>query len=57
MLFRSNQIAAQNGTSPEQVAGAVSQPMNQLSPEILGQMMNVQGANPMAMMAGSNGGY
>ena len=52
-----NQMAMQAGTSPEAVAGAVSQPMNQLSPEILGRMMNVQGANPMANMVGSNGGY
>lgn len=45
-----NQIAAGAGMSPEALASTVSQPLNQLSPEVLGQMMNVQGGNPMAQM-------
>lgn len=46
-----NQMAQDTGQSPESVAGTVSQPLNQLSPEILGQLLNAQGAAPMGGMA------
>jgi hypothetical protein len=42
-----NQIAQENGTSPESVAGMASSPLEQLSPDILSQLMNVQGPNRM----------
>lgn len=40
-----NQMAQENGISPQQVAGQVSQPMESLSPEILGQLFNSQAGN------------
>jgi len=46
-----NQIAAQAGQSPEQVAGTVSQPLDQLSPDILSQLVNAQSPQPMGMAA------
>ena len=45
-----NQMAEQSGMNPEALAGAVSQPMDQLSPEILGQMMQTQNAAPMPQL-------
>jgi hypothetical protein len=45
-----NMMADQTGMSPENVAGAVSQPLDQMSPEILGQMMQTQGAAPLPPM-------
>lgn len=46
-----NQIAAQGGTSPEAVAGTVSQPLDQLSPQILSQLMNSQGPAALGGMS------
>jgi len=43
-----NQMASENGMSPEAMAGTVSQDMSQLSPEIIGQMFNSQSNAPMA---------
>lgn len=45
-----NQIAAQNGQSPEAVAGMASEPMGQISPEILGAMLGGQAEAPVATM-------
>ena len=42
-----NQMAAQTGQSPEQVAGTLSQPMGQLSPEVLSQFMGAQNQAPL----------
>lgn len=39
-----NQLAQDNGVSPQQVATQVSQPMEQLSPGTLGQLFNSQAA-------------
>jgi hypothetical protein len=39
-----NQMAQESGQSPMAVAGQVSQPMEQMSPEILGQLFNSQAA-------------
>jgi hypothetical protein len=39
-----NQMAEQAGVSPENVASMASQPMDQLSPEVLSQMFNSQAA-------------
>ena len=46
-----NQVAQDTGQSPEQVAGVVSQPLDQLSPDILGQLMNVQPQAPITQVA------
>lgn len=43
-----NQVAQETGMAPGAVAGAVSQPLEQLSPETLGQMLNVQSNRPLA---------
>lgn len=43
-----NAVAAQTGQSPGSVAGAVSQPLETLSPGILGRQMNVQSQSPIA---------
>jgi hypothetical protein len=43
-----NQMAAQTGQSPDQVAGAVSSPLEQLSPGTLGQLLNVQPNRPLS---------
>jgi hypothetical protein len=42
-----NQMAADSGQSPEQVAGTLSQPMEQLTPEILSQFMGSQNSAPL----------
>jgi len=42
-----NQLAAQTGQAPEQVAGTLSQPMEQLNPEILAQFMGTQNQAPL----------
>jgi hypothetical protein len=42
-----NQLAAQTGQAPEQVAGTLSQPMEQLTPEILSQFMGAQNQAPL----------
>lgn len=42
-----NQMAADTGQDPMSVASAVSQPLDQLSPEILGRLMQTQNASPM----------
>jgi hypothetical protein len=42
-----NQMAAQTGQDPNQVAGTLSQPMEQLTPEILSQFMGSQNAAPL----------
>jgi hypothetical protein len=42
-----NQLAQENGTSPESVAGAASSPLEQMSPDVLSQMFNSQGPAPM----------
>jgi hypothetical protein len=42
-----NQMAEQTGQSPEQVAGTLSQPMEQLTPEILSQFMGAQNTAPL----------
>src|SRR3990172_6483116 len=39
-----NQLAAEAGTSPEQVANTVSQPLDRLSPQVLSQLFNAQAA-------------
>ena len=39
-----NQVAEQAGTSPHNVAAAVNQPMEDLSPQILSQLFNSQGS-------------
>jgi len=44
-------MADQTGMSPESIAGAVSQPLDQMSPEILGQMMQTQNAAPLPPLA------
>jgi hypothetical protein len=49
-----NQLATENGMNPQAVAGAVSQPLNQLSPEVLGQLMQTQQTSPLSM-AGMTG--
>jgi len=43
-----NQIAQDNGTSPQAVAGAASSPLEQMSPDVLSQLFNSQGPAPMA---------
>lgn len=42
-----NQLAQESGQSPEAVAGAASSPLEQLSPNILSQLMNSQPAAPL----------
>lgn len=42
-----NQIAAQNGQSPESVAGAAATPMEQLDPNILGALSGGQAPSPL----------
>lgn len=42
-----NQMAQENGMSPMGVAGAVSQPLEQLSPQTLGSLMQTGNAGPM----------
>ena len=44
-----NQMAQDSGMSPNGVASAVSQPLESLSPAILGRLMNVQGQAPIPM--------
>jgi hypothetical protein len=46
-----NQIAQETGQSPQSVAGTASTSLDQLSPEILSQLMNVQGGQPLGNMA------
>jgi hypothetical protein len=48
-----NQMAQEGGIAPQQMAGAASAPMGQLSPEILSQLFNSQGGNDMSSLAGS----
>ena len=50
-----NQVAQEGGQSPEQVAGTVSQPLDQLNPEILGALMGAQAQQPMGAL--TNAGY
>jgi hypothetical protein len=45
-----NQLAQENGTSPESVAGAASQPMTQMDPQILSQMFNAQSPAPLGAL-------
>ena len=42
-----NQLAQENGVSPGAVAGAVSQPLDQLSPDILGAFMQTGASAPL----------
>jgi hypothetical protein len=42
-----NQMAAESGQSPESVAGTLSQPMEQLTPEVLSQFMGSQNQAPL----------
>ncbi len=44
-----NALAQQSGQSPEQVAGTLSQPLETLSPGILGQYTNQQSQSPISM--------
>ncbi len=46
-----NQLAAQTGQSPEQIAGTVSQPLTSLSPEILALLGNNQPVAPLGQLA------
>lgn len=46
-----SQMADQMGQSPQAVAGAVSQPMNDLNPQVLSQMMAAQNPAPIPMMS------
>lgn len=50
-----NMMAQQSGQSPEQIAGTVSQPLDQLNPEILGALMGQQAGQPMGAL--TNAGY
>lgn len=47
-----NQMASDTGLSPEAVASTVSQPLEQLSPEMLGQLMQTGNTGQMPMMVG-----
>ena len=47
-----NQVAEQNGISPQSVASAVSSPMEQLSPEILGRLMQTGQSGMMPNLPG-----
>lgn len=47
-----NQMASDTGLSPEAVASTVSQPLEQLSPEMLGQLMQTGSTGQIPMMAG-----
>jgi hypothetical protein len=42
-----NQISQQSGQSPEAVAQGLSQPMEQLTPEVLSQFMGSQNTAPL----------
>jgi hypothetical protein len=42
-----NQMAQETGQAPEAVAGTLSQPMEQLTPEILSQFMGAQNSAPL----------
>ncbi len=46
-----NAMAADAGISPEMAAGAVSTPLEQMSPEILGQLMQTGNTGPMPSLA------
>ena len=46
-----NQIAAGAGMSPEALAATVSQPMDQLSPDVLSQLTNMQNPAPISTAA------
>lgn len=43
-----NMVAEQAGMSPEMVAGAVSQPLDQLNPDLIGALIPQQGGIPQA---------
>jgi hypothetical protein len=42
-----NQMAQENGQNPEDIAAAVTQPLQNLSPETLGQLMQVGNTSPL----------
>jgi hypothetical protein len=42
-----NQTAQDNGVSPDQIMSAISQPLENVSPETLGQMMQVGNSSPL----------
>lgn len=46
-----NQIAQNNGVSPQSVAGAATTPLEQMTPEILGQMMQTGNSGLMPSMS------
>ena len=48
-----NQVAAESGQSPQAVAGAVSQPLDQLNPQILGQLMGQQAPQGLTNLVGT----
>jgi hypothetical protein len=50
-----NQAADQSGMDPMTVASQVSQPLSQLNPDILGQLMNTQPGGAQMPMLGANG--
>ena len=46
-----NAMAAEAGISPEMAAGAVSTPLEQMSPDILGQLMQTGNTQPLASLS------
>jgi len=46
-----NQLAMDNGLSPQAVAGAATTPLDQLSPDILGSLMQTGNAAPLPGMS------
>lgn len=47
-----NQLAEQSGVSPQTVANAASQPLDQLNPETLGQIFQSANASPLPVFGG-----
>ena len=50
-----NQVAVEGGVAPEQVAGTVSQPLDQLNPQILCALLGAQNSQPLGAL--TNAGY